>query len=93
MLKPGLMLLCLTLSLTACAPRQIVRTEAVKVNVRTYVALDAELTAPVAMPYAGRGPMSNDDLQALAEARGAAIELANDRLAKIRELQPVGPVR
>ena len=89
---PGLVSLCLLLSLTACVTDSpTVRTVTVRERVPVYVPLRAELTAPVPLPTLGPEPATNDDLQQLAEVRAAAIIQANAQLDAIRKLQPPTP--
>jgi hypothetical protein len=88
----GLVSLCLLLSLTACATSApTVRTVTVRERVPVYVPLRAELTAPVSKPLLSISQPTNDDLQQLAESRGAAIDQANAQLDAIRKLQPPTP--
>jgi hypothetical protein len=88
----GLVSLSLLLSLTACVTdAPTVRTVTVRERVPVYVPLRAELTAPIGKPLLSIARPTNDDLQQLAESRGAAIDQANAQLAEIRKLQPPAP--
>lgn len=88
MRKHGPLLLCLMLLLTACGPRQTVKPEVVKVNVKVFVPLDPRLTAPVVIPYAPARQLRNEDTAALLDAREAELRAADARFAEIRRLQP-----
>jgi hypothetical protein len=86
-LPRGLLLACLTLSLAACASKPV-KPEAVEVRVPVYVRLPAELTEEVAKPQLKAGPVVNEDIADLADARGLALDEANAKLRRIRALQP-----
>lgn len=89
--RRGAALLCLALSLTACAGKPIVRTETVEVKVPVLVALDPALTAAEPEPDLPAGAVINDDVAALVDALRTWGRAAYGKLAKIAELQPRGP--
>ena len=86
-LRRGAALLCLTLSLGACASSApIVRTETVTVKVPTYVRIDPKLTRVEAEPDL---PIRvNDDLTTLIDELRAWGRDMVGRLLKIEGLQP-----
>lgn len=73
--------------LTGCATAPVVRTETVKVNVPTYVALPAELTAAAPMP-AFPANVTNGALVSYVLALQDAFQLDAAKLDKIHALQP-----
>ena len=82
------MCLCPLLLLTACA-RTAVRTETIKVPTPVYVALPAELlrTCVVSLP----DPLTNGLLVEYAIGLQACLAASNDKLERIRKLQPHEP--
>ena len=79
------MYLCLALSLTACA-KPAIRTETVTVRVPTYIALPTDLLRPctVDMPQV----WTNGSLLDYAIQIKACLDATNDKLIRIRGLQP-----
>lgn len=92
MQRRGAALLCLALSLTACAGKELVRTETVEVKVPVFVALDPALTAVDPEPDLPPGAVTNEDVGNLVDALRAWGRAAYGKLARIAELQPQGPV-
>lgn len=83
--KRGLPCLCLALLLTACA-KPAIRTETVEVKTPVYVALPTELMRPcfVDMP----ATWTNGALVEYAIRLKTCLSASNDKLARIRGLQP-----
>ena len=86
----GAALLCLSLCLSACAGKPLVRTETVYVDRPVSVAVDARLTAGVpeaVLPARAK----NDDLAGYGESMKCRLVAANCQLEKIEDAQPGDP--
>lgn len=88
----GLAPMFLLLLLTACASKPIIKTHDVPVAAPVFVAIDAELTAPVAEPVLPPAP-TNADIAEWADALKTALRTANAKLGKILGLQPTPPAK
>lgn len=86
--RRGAALLCLTLSLTACAGKELVRTETVEVKVPVLVALDPALTTVEPEPDLPAGAVTNDDVGNLIDALRAWGRGLAGKLTQIADLQP-----
>ena len=98
--KAGLILPCLLLLLTACA-KPVVRTEIVKVPTPVYVPLPAEFFAPCMVPdphkpgadivfdpFVIPDDLKNEGLTEYAINLKTCLAASNDKLIRIRKLQP-----
>ena len=74
------------LTLCACSPRTAVRTETIKVPTPVYVALPDDLlrTCVVSLP----DPLTNGLLIEYAIGLQACLAASNDKLQRIKKLQP-----
>jgi len=74
------------LALCGCSPKVAVRTETVTVRTPVYVALPAELlrTCDVSLPQ----PLTNGLLVEYAAGLQVCLGATNDKLTRIRTLQP-----
>lgn len=82
------MALCLLLSLTACAPKAIVRTETVEVATPVIVRVPPALTRVEPEPDLPPGPVDNNDVADLVDALRAWGRDMAARLGKIAGLAP-----
>ena len=83
--KLGMASVCL-LALCGCSPKVAVRTETIKVPTPVYVALPDELlrTCVVSLPE----PLTNGLLVEYAIGLQACLAASNDKLERIKKLQP-----
>lgn len=75
------------MSLTACTPQPVIRTETVTVKVPAYVALPDSLTAPVSVPELKDKP-TNGDLAQYALECITELKKANVKFEAIQKAQP-----
>ncbi|MDQ2069302.1 Rz1-like lysis system protein LysC [Natronospira bacteriovora] len=90
-IETGLIALCLTLSLTACAgPEVVTETRTVEIPVETYRDLPDEALAECPTPPACLAVLTNADLEQCAVLALAALSQCDGQITEIREVQGEG---